>query len=248
MRLILRFVVNLHDNVVNQECLLAVRSGGVNLHSKRRAFESEHNQVIIAKQHKIDKDRLPRSSSTRPREYPANARAHLGYGTINIRRDDDLVTVYYLVLVNDAHDIAAGDRHALLDHGAGREGPAHVAGEGRDVHPLGHVDVPAVLEDVLQGTLDAVEDRAHDARAELDGEGLLLPEDGVANGEAGGVLVDLDGGRVALELDDLADELEVADAHELVHGGSAHVVGHDQRSGDLEDEAIVRFLLVLSHL
>jgi hypothetical protein len=39
----------------------------------------------------------------------------------------------------------------------------------------------------------------------------------------------------------------VADSHELVHGRSGHVVGDDEGSGDLVDEAVVGFLLVLVH-
>lgn len=39
--------------------------------------------------------------------------------------------------------------------------------------------------------LDTVEDGAHDAGTELDGQGLSAPQDGVADGQAGSVLVHL---------------------------------------------------------
>ena len=43
-------------------------------------------------------------------------------------------------------------------------------------------------------------------------------------------------------LDDFADELGMADAYQFVHGGSGHVIGHDEWAGYLEDEAVVGFL------
>lgn len=175
------------------------------------------------------------------------ASAHLGHGTVNVGGDQNAMGVDDLVLVHDADDIPAGHGHALADRRAGGEGPAHAPREARRVHSLRDVHVSALLEDVLEGALDAVEDRAHDAGPELHGEGLLLPQHRVADGEAGGVLVDLDGGRVPLELDDLAHELRVADANELVHRRAGHVVGDDEGAGHLEDEAVVRFLLVLLH-
>jgi hypothetical protein len=48
----------------------------------------------------------------------------------------------------------------------------------------------------------------------------------------------LDGGRVALELDDLADQLVPADFDEFVHLGAAHVFGHDQRARYLVNLAV----------
>ena len=40
--------------------------------------------------------------------------------------------------------------------------------------------------------LDPVKDGAHDARAELHGQGLACSEDGVAHGQATGLLVHLE--------------------------------------------------------
>ena len=42
----------------------------------------------------------------------------------------------------------------------------------------------------------------------------------------------LDGGHVALEADNLADELGVAHAHELVHRSAGHLVGDHDRTRD----------------
>ena len=42
------------------------------------------------------------------------------------------------------------------------------------------------------------------------------------------LLVDLNGGHVALETDDLSDKLAVTDTNELVHGRTGHLLGrHD---------------------
>ena len=145
-----------------------------------------------------------------------------------------------LVLVHDANNVAARDGLPLAHIGR-MEGPAHVAGEAGDVHALGHVDVAGVLKDMLQGPLDAVEDGAHDAGAQLHGQRLLLAQHGVAHRQPRRVLVHLDGRRVALQLDDLAHQLRVAHAHQLVHGGAAHAVGHHEGPGDGEDESVVAF-------
>ena len=65
--------------------------------------------------------------------------------------------------------------------------------ESVGVDALGDVNALRQLVDVLQGPLDAVEDRTHDAGAELDRQGLTGPQDRVADGDAGSVLVDLEG-------------------------------------------------------
>ena len=197
--LVLGLVVDLHDNVVNEERLLAIGAGGV----------------------------------------------ELGNDTVDIGRAQNLVGANKLVLVNNANDITAGDGLSLTEV-AGGEGPPLGAGQTGHIHTLGDVDVAGVLEDVLQRTLNTIEDSVHDAGSELYGQRLLLAEDGVADGETGGILVNLDRSRVTLELNDLADQLGVADTNKLVHGRTGHAIGDDQRSGDLEDEAVIGLLLVRS--
>ena len=169
----------------------------------------------------------------------------LGNDTVDIGRAQNLVGANKLVLVNNANDITAGDGLSLTEV-AGGEGPPLGAGQTGHIHTLGDVDVAGVLEDVLQRTLNTIEDSVHDAGSELYGQRLLLAEDGVADGETGGILVNLDRSRVTLELNDLADQLGVADTNKLVHGRTGHAIGDDQRSGDLEDEAVIGLLLVRS--
>jgi len=197
--LALGLVVDLHDDVVDVEGLVAVGAGGVDL----------------------------------------------GDLSVDVGRAEDLVAVDDLVLVDDAEDVSAGDRLALAE-AVVLEDPVLVPGQGGDVDSLGDVDVAGGLEDVLEGTLDTVENGSHNSGAELHGKRLALTEDGVSDGQTGGILVDLDGGGVALELDDLSDELGVSDTDKLVHRCSAHAVSDDQRSGDLEDESVVILLGVFS--
>ena len=56
---------------------------------------------------------------------------------------------------------------------------------------FGNVNALAELANGLQGSLDTVEDGAHDAGPELDRERLARPQHGVAHGHAGRLLVDL---------------------------------------------------------
>ena len=119
-----------------------------------------------------------------------------------------------LILINNSHDISPRHGHTLLNHPTRRKCPPHIPRQARNIHTLGHVNVPRILKNMLQRTLNPIENGTHDSRAEFHAERLLFAEDGIADGEAGGVFVDLDGGRVAFQLDDFADELGVADADE----------------------------------
>ena len=129
------------------------------------------------------------------------------------------------VLLHDAEYVAAGHvaAHAHIER---LKVPLLAAVERLAVDTARNVDALEEVGDVLERTLDAVEDAVHDARAELDGERLAGLEDRIADRQAGRLLVDLNGGQVALEANDLAHELQVADAHQLVHGTARHLVGH----------------------
>ncbi|TNN53298.1 hypothetical protein EYF80_036453 [Liparis tanakae] len=70
------------------------------------------------------------------------------------------------------------------------------------------------LHSAAARALDPVKDGAHDSRAELHRERLSRAEDGVADRHTGC------GGK--FKADDLSHQLTVADAHQLVHGGSRH--------------------------
>ena len=77
---------------------------------------------------------------------------------------------------------------------------------------------PVARRRALQGPLDAVEDLAQQTRADLHRQGRPLPHHRVAGPDAAGVLVDLEGGHLAVQGDDLADEARRPHLHHLIHG------------------------------
>ena len=85
---------------------------------------------------------------------------------------------------------------------------------------------------------------------EFDREGTASSEDGIADSEARGVLVTLNGGSVTFELDDLADQLVPADLDQLVHFGATHVFCDDEGSSDLVNAAILGLALfeIVNHV
>ena len=68
--------------------------------------------------------------------------------------------------------------HALT----GGKLPLDVSVQGSDVDPSGDIDALGEVVDVLQRPLDAVEDGAHDAGAQLHREGLPRAQDRVSHG------------------------------------------------------------------
>lgn len=56
--------------------------------------------------------------------------------------------------------------------------------------------------------LNAVDDVVHQSWAELRAEGLSCAEDGVADGDARGLFVDLDGGLVCVDANNLYSRVE----------------------------------------
>lgn len=147
-----------------------------------------------------------------------------------------------LLFINLSNDISTSDWLSLLE-GTGSECPADIASQTGNVHTLGDVDITSALENTLERTLDTIENGVHDTRAQFDGKRLFLTEDGISNSKSTSILVDLNRGGVAFQLNDLSDQLGVSNTDQLVHGSSTHVVSDNQRSRDLEDKSIVRFFL-----
>ena len=92
-------------------------------------------------------------------------------------------------------------------------------------------EVAALLPEDVERPLDAVVDRREEARAQLDREGLARVDDLLPRPHAGRVLVDLEGRGVALELDDLAHEAQVADPDDVEHPGAFEPLRGDDRPG-----------------
>mmetsp|Transcript_58539 Transcript_58539/g.154144 ORF Transcript_58539/g.154144 Transcript_58539/m.154144 type:complete len:435 (-) Transcript_58539:80-1384(-) len=148
----------------------------------------------------------------------------------------DEVFLEETVLADHADNVAA--RHEVADLDMQRHVvPELVAVQGRHIDAARHEDALGDLLNALQGALDTVVDTVQDAGSELQRERQACLDQGVADGEARGVLVHLDGRGVALQPDDLADERVLADADNLVHLRAGHELRHDERARDLHHSA-----------
>ena len=81
----------------------------------------------------------------------------------------------------------------------------------------------------------AVVDIFNDARAQLHGQGGAGGLYHRAGAQAGGLLIDLDGGGVAVHGEDLADEALIPHPDHVGHVGVSEPRGHHQRAGDLDN-------------
>lgn len=77
----------------------------------------------------------------------------------------------------------------------GGELPPLAGVERGDVGTAGDVHVLVPPKDILERTLDPIEDGVHDTRTKLQGQRLALAEHGVAHRQAGRVLVHLEQGE-----------------------------------------------------
>jgi hypothetical protein len=151
-----------------------------------------------------------------------------GNGSLGTRRQHDLMVVDQTVLENTTEDISAGDVVSDLVCARG-EVPLLGAVESGDVNTAGNVDAVRRVGNALERALDAVVDGLHETRAELDGEGLAGPHDRIADRHTSclavsdplrpwrsqhtSLFVDLDGGLVGLNSNDLTNEAVVTNAH-----------------------------------
>ena len=126
------------------------------------------------------------------------------------RRQQDLVLAEERVLEHGTEDITTGDLVADLQL-RGLEVPLLLAVEGGYRDAAWDVDAVCGGGDGLERALDAVVDGLHETWTQLDGERLARSHDGIANCDAGGLFVDLDGRLVLVEADDLTDEVVMAD-------------------------------------
>jgi hypothetical protein len=87
----------------------------------------------------------------------------------------------------------------------------------RHVHTLGDVNTLGHFVDVLQGSLDTVENGTHNTWSQLDGQRFASSQHRISDCDARSLFVHLDGGHLALQPNNFSDQLGVADAHQLVH-------------------------------
>src|SRR6056297_2963627 len=155
------------------------------------------------------------------------------HGPAHAGRNEDLVGERELR--NGADHLAGRELVPHLD--GRRERPGRVARQR--VHRDAALDVGAgLLLDLVERALDAVEDAVQHAGSQLDRQRQAGRLDRLADGETAGVLVDLHERRVAVEADDLADEVFAADAHDVVHARAHHAFGDHGRSGNSRDLAL----------
>ena len=134
---------------------------------------------------------------------------------------------------HSAQHVAAGNLVAFLgDRGVG---PFFLTGEGGDFDAAGQVVGVGLLNDFLQRALDAVVNIFDDAGAELDAQRRAGSFHLSAGAQAGGLLIDLNGGPVAGHRKDFTDQPLIAHADGVLHIRIAHAVGDDQRAGNLDD-------------
>mmetsp|Transcript_6822 Transcript_6822/g.15460 ORF Transcript_6822/g.15460 Transcript_6822/m.15460 type:complete len:464 (-) Transcript_6822:24-1415(-) len=170
---------------------------------------------------------------------------NLGDSTVDIRRTQNLVRVNNFVLVHGSNNISSRDRLTLFE-GSRSKSPLFIATQTRDIHTLWDVDIATLFPNTFEGTLDTIENTFHDTGTEFDRKRLLLSEDGVTDGQTGGIFVNLDGSCISFELDNFSDQLLVTNTHQLVHSSTAHSLGDDQRARHLEDVSIVGFLFFIT--
>ena len=181
-----------------------------------------------------------------------------GDGSARTGWEEDLVLAEQRVLEDGTEDITTSDVVANLQV-AGCEVPLLLAVEGGQIDTAGDVDRVRGVGDTLEGTLNTIVDGLHKTRTQLNGQRLAGSLDRVSNSDTScstsvyvcrnycawrtSLLVDLNGGLVVLDTNDLSYEAVVADTdlnmlvhafwkhsratYKFVHGNTNHVLGHN---------------------
>lgn len=93
------------------------------------------------------------------------------------------------------------------------------------------------LHDLLQGTLNAVVNIFQQAGAQFHGQGCAGGNNFRAGADAGGFLVDLNCGGIAVHRQNFTDQMLFAYSDHVCHIGVLHTGGNHQRAGYLNDFA-----------
>ena len=129
----------------------------------------------------------------------------------HVGRYHDFV-VYQSILLHVAVDEAACDQIAHL-HIVRLELPLLGVIERLHVHTAWEEWSAARISDGLQWTLDAVEDVVHNTRSQLHLQRGTSTLHWISDSQTSSLLIALNAGSVASQLDDLAHQLEVAHTH-----------------------------------
>ena len=145
----------------------------------------------------------------------------------------DLVE-HHAGLLDGAQHVASGDLVAGPGHGG--EVPTSSPDPGRaPPRPGARLLFPAFRMMPSKGALDAVVDVLNDAGAQLHAHGRAGGLHHRAGAQAGGLLVHLDGRRIAVHVQNLADQALLAHPHHVGHVGVLQPRRHHQRAGDLDN-------------
>ena len=158
--------------------------------------------------------------------YRVLSREQLLYGAVYRGRDHYLMADD-LRLVDISENVAAGNLGAGFD--ACREFPLFLSVKRRQVYAPLNVGA-ADLSHFLERTLNSVVYVGNYAGAQLNGEGRARGNDLFAASQSGSLLIDLYGCAVPVHLDDLTDELVLADANHVEHICFSHALGNDERT------------------
>src|SRR5699024_1155386 len=134
-------------------------------------------------------------------------------------------------LGDGADDVAA--LHFIPGLGHGSELPQLLGVDGGNLHATGQAVAPHHLHDLLQGSLDSIVDILNHAGAQLHAHGVTGGYHLGAGAQAGGLLVDLNGGGIPVHGEDLTDEALGTHTDHVGHVGVRQAGGHHQGAGDL---------------
>ena len=136
-------------------------------------------------------------------------------------------------LLHGAEDIAAGDHIARL---CGRnEMPQLLSLQRRHLNASLQKVAVRHLHDIVQRTLNAVVNTADQTRSEFNTHRHSRAGDRSTGREARRLLVNLNGGLIAMNFDDLTDQILLSYMNHIRHVRIAHARGYDKRSGDFLD-------------
>lgn len=165
----------------------------------------------------------------------------VGDGTSDSGWDQNVMDGHELVLVDVSDDISSDDSGSDLDGFGWGEFPFSGVIEGWHIDSDGDEDGLTLVSDLVEGSLDTIENFFQDTWGESDGEGVLGSEDWISDSKTGGILVALNGSLVSIQLNNFSDQLVPTDLDQFVHLGSDHLVSNDQWTSDLEDSSVVGF-------
>jgi len=113
-----------------------------------------------------------------------SGRGHPGHLSLGLGRKQYFVVIEQVVFEHGTQDVAASEDLAGLDPVLGLELPLLVPVQRRQLHALGNEHRVAHGCNLLQGSLNSVENGGEDAGTEFHGQGVPGSQDGVAHRQA----------------------------------------------------------------